>query len=280
VASLALRLNRRVGGQMPGDHRAPGLGSGVELAQLRPYQAGDDPRTIDPGASARTGELHVREHIPERALTTWLVVDVSPSMAFGTVHRLKSDVGHGAAMVLAQLAIRGGGRVALALAGAQGAQLIAPGGGRRALLAVRRTLEAGVSPDGASGGTDLGEAIARLARLADRPGLLAVVSDFRADDGWERALKRAGGRHATFAVEVVDRREAELPDVGRLALVDPETGQRVEADTSDPQLRRRYSEAEAARRSAVATSLRRTGATHIVLDTERDWLRELGRRMP
>jgi uncharacterized protein (DUF58 family) len=280
VQSMKLRLDRRIGGQLVGEHRAPGLGEGLELAQLRAYQPGDDPRNLDPGASARTGEPHVREHVPERALTTWLIVDVSPSMAFGTAERLKSDVALGAATVLSQIAIRGSGRVALALAGAPGSKLVPPSGGRRALVAVQRTLEKGVAPDTRGGGGGLAAAIDRLAGLADRPGLVAVVSDFRDQDGWERAFKRASARHATLAVEVVDPREAALPDVGRLQLVDPETGALVEVDSSDRRLRQRYAAAEAARRATVHEALRRAGALHIVLDTREEWLRAMGRRMP
>ena len=100
-------------GALPGDRRAPGVGAGTELAQLRPYEVGDDVRQIDPAATARTGEPHVRLQVPERTLTTWLVLDVSPSMAFGTAARLKADVAEGVALVLGRLAVRRAGRVAL-----------------------------------------------------------------------------------------------------------------------------------------------------------------------
>ena len=102
---------------LPGEHRAPGVGTGTELAQLRVYQPGDDVRQLDPAASARTGLPHVRLHVPERLMTAWIVLDVSPSMAFGTGLRLKSDVAAGAAAVLARLAVRRGGRAGLVLCG-------------------------------------------------------------------------------------------------------------------------------------------------------------------
>jgi uncharacterized protein (DUF58 family) len=279
VQSLALRLERRVGGLLPGAYRAPGVGSGTELAQIRPYRPGDDPRALDPGSSARTGVPHVREHMPERVLTTWLVVDVSPSMGFGTAQRLKSDVAEGAARVLARLAGRGGGRVGLALAGTGDLRLRPPRGGRRAVIAVEAALSGGVAPDGGGGSAGLGAVLDRVARVATRPGLVAVVSDFREeDDGrWQRVLRGIGGRHAVVCVEVVDPREAALPAVGRLKLVDPETGRLVDADTSDRALRHRYAAAEAARRAQVADAVRRARGTHVVLSTDADWLRDLGR---
>ena len=107
--ALDLVVARRAAGALPGDRRAAGVGTGTELAQLRPYEVGDDVRQIDPAATARTGEPHVRLHVPERTLTTWLVLDVSPSMAFGTADRLKADVAEGVALVLGRLAVRRAG---------------------------------------------------------------------------------------------------------------------------------------------------------------------------
>ena len=138
VGRVDLALSRRAGGILPGEHRTPGVGSGTELAQLRPYEVGDDPRRLDPAASARTGIPHVRQHVPERAMTTWLVLDVSASMAFGTGVRLKSDVGEGVAEIMGQLAVRRGGRIAVAVAGAGTLRLLPPRGGRGAVAAVRR----------------------------------------------------------------------------------------------------------------------------------------------
>ena len=106
-------------GVLPGERKAPGVGAGTELFQLRPYQPGDDVRQLDAAASARTGIPHVRLQVPERALTTWLVLDVSPSMAFGTADRLKADVAEGVVLVLGRLAARRGGRVALLTSGSR-----------------------------------------------------------------------------------------------------------------------------------------------------------------
>ena len=111
VEALDLVLARRAAGVLPGERRAAGRGTGTELAQIRPYQFGDDVRRLDAAASARTGHPHVRDYVPERTLTTWLLVDVSASMAFGTADRLKSDVAEGVALVIGRLAVRRAGRV-------------------------------------------------------------------------------------------------------------------------------------------------------------------------
>ncbi len=337
VARLEHTLRRRTGGILAGDHRAPGAGDGMELAQLRAYEAGDDVRRLDPAASARTGVPHVRLQVPERAVTTWIVLDASASMAFGTQGRLKSDVAEGVSEVVGRLGVRQGGRVALVLAGGSKPVILPPRPGRSALAAVTALVRQGVAPDasaptarrgrrrtGGSGGNDPGAGspagaraqgsglsrpgagsraggslesvppsgtdgveppagtlvvgLERLARVARGTGVVVVVSDFR-DDGWAAPLRAAAARHTVVAIEVVDPAEAELPAAGLLTLVDPETGRLVEADTGSGALRRAYTEAEADRREHVRSGIRAAGADHIVLSTERDWLRDLGRRM-
>jgi uncharacterized protein (DUF58 family) len=276
VDRLDLGIARRAGGLLPGERRAPGIGSGTELAQLRPYEPGDDPRHLDPAASARTGVPHVRQHVPERALTTWVVLDLGASMAFGTGLRLKSDVAEGVASTVARLATRRGGRVAMITAGAPDAATLPPRSGRRAFAAVRRLVGAGVAPDRTAVELPLGGALARVDSLARTRGLVTVISDFR-DDGWQAPLRALAQRHTVTAIEIADPREGELPDAGQLVLMDPETGAFVEADTSSPHAREAFAAAEAARRTAVADAIRRGRAHHVTLSTGADWLRELAR---
>jgi uncharacterized protein (DUF58 family) len=280
IAALDLALVRRTGGRLPGEHRGVGVGVGTELAQLRPYQVGDDVRQIDPAASARTGEPHVRQHVPERALTTWIVLDLTPSMAFGTAERLKSDVAEGVAKVVARLGVRRGGRVGVVAAGAGDPLLVPPAGGRRALGAIDRLLAQGVAPDGRAERDELAAALVRVRALARQPGLVVVASDFRDDGAWPTALRHlvATGQQVV-AVEIHDPRELELPDAGVLVLVDPESGEHHEADTRSAALRDAFAAAEAERRAHVAHELRRTGALHAVVRTDRDWLRDLGARL-
>jgi uncharacterized protein (DUF58 family) len=278
VAQLDLAIARRANGRLPGERRAPGVGSGTELAQLRPYEPGDDPRHLDPAASARTGIPHVRQHVPERALTTWVVLDLSASMAFGTGLRLKSDVAEGVAATVAQLAVRRGGRVALLTAGAPASAMRPPRSGRGAFAAVRKLVGAGVAPDTTVAELPLAAALKRVSLLARTRGLVTVVSDFR-EDSWTAPLRALAQRHTVTAIEITDPREAELPDVGQLVLVDPETGSTVEADTSSARTRAAFAAAEAERRAGVAAAIRRARAHHVVLSTGDDWLRELARAL-
>jgi uncharacterized protein (DUF58 family) len=279
VEVLDLAFVRWAGGVIAGEHRAAGVGSGTELAQLRPYQPGDDVRQLDPAATARTGVPHVRQQVPERLLTTWLAVDLSPSMAFGTADRLKSDVAEGVVDVLGALAIRRGGRVGLLTFGAQASLLLPPRGGRGARVGLRRALAEGVAPDGAAG-EPLSTTLAKLGRLTEIRSLIVVMSDFAGSPAeWARPLAALGARHTVLAVEVRDPREQELPDVGRLAMVDPETGARIEVDTRDRRLRERFAQAARTERAEVAGALRRAGAEHVVLSTSGAWARQLGRRL-
>ena len=267
-------LSRRVAGLLSGEHRAPGAAAGLELAQVRPYEPGDDVRRLDAAASARTGEPHVRLQVPERAMVTWLVLDLSPSMAFGSTQRLKSDVAEGVAEVVARLAVRHGGRLAVALAAGE-AQVLPPRGGREALAATRALVRCGVAPDGTRG-AGLQDAMARVGRLARRPGWVVVVSDFR-EDGWQGPLRGLATRHGVLAVEVGDPLEERLPDAGTLTLQDPETGELLDVDTGAPAVRAAFARAEQERAQRLTEDLRRVGAHRVALRTDADWLRELGR---
>jgi uncharacterized protein (DUF58 family) len=282
IEAIDVAVTRLVTHTLPGDRRAAGVGLGTELAQIRPYEFGDDVRHIDAAASARTGTPHVRLHVPERALTTWIVLDLSPSMAFGTGRRLKADVAEGAALVFGRLGVRRAGSVGLVGFGAGGpggARVLPPRGAKPGMVALRRLLAEGVAPDGHHDPSALADALALAGRLAGPPGLVVVISDFRDQQGWERPLGSLRIRHSVVAVEVADPREAELPEVGHLMLVDPETGARLEVNTSRRRVREKFAELEGRRRAAVAAELRRLRVHHTVLSTDEDWLVELGRRL-
>lgn len=280
IDALDVGVNRLVARTLPGDRRAAGVGLGTELAQLRPYEVGDDVRHIDAAATARSaGQPHVRLHVPERALTTWIVLDLSPSMAFGTARRLKADLAEGVALVFGRLGVRRAGSVGLVSFGADVPLVLAPRGSKPGIVALRSALARGVAPDGQSDPRGLAEALVQVSRLAGQPGLMVVVSDFRDQQAWERPLGSLRIRHATVAIEISDPREAELPAVGQLALVDPETGRRAEVDTSSPRLRRRFAELERRRQEHLDAELRRLRVKHVALSTGEEWLPSLGRQL-
>lgn len=279
VDALDVAVTRLVTRALPGDRRAAGVGLGTELAQLRPYEIGDDVRRIDPAATARTAVPHVRLHVPERALTSWIALDQSPSMAFGTAQRLKADVAEGVALVFARLGIRRAGSVGMVCFGSSTPQVLPPRGSKPGMVAVRRTLEAGVAPDGEHDPNGMAGALRTLGRLAKQPGLVVIISDFREQSQWERPLGALRIHHAVLAVEISDPRESELPAVGHLRLVDPETGARVDVDTSLRRVRERFAALEQERREGIASELRRLRVDHVELSTERDWLLDLGRRL-
>jgi uncharacterized protein (DUF58 family) len=235
---------------------------------------GDDVRRIDWNVTARSGEAHVREHVAERAARTWLLLDTSASMTFGTADRRKWDVAEGVALVLGYLASRRGNRLAVATFG-DAAPVVRPDRhGRAGLLGLLHALRR--EPDGdPTGTTPFGEACERAARLVRRRSLLVAVSDFRGPLDWRRPLLRLATQHDVVAVEIRDRREDELPDVGVVHLVDPETREQLQVDTRDTRLRTQFAAAATAERDQLARLLRSAGVPHVVLSTSGEWLRTL-----
>ena len=279
LRALELSVRRKVDGLLAGDHRSLRLGQGTELAQVRLYVPGDDVRKIDWNATARTGQPHVRVHVAERALTTWLVLDVSASMAWGTADRTKADVASGACLAIAHAATRGVNRVGVVTFGGVEEGHRPPSQGRHALLAVSSTLrDLRARPRDQLGGPAPGEglsaALQRTGRLARSRSLIVVVSDLRGDPErtWRVPLLALSARHDVVVTEVLDAREQSLPAVGELTLVDPETGKLLRVDTSSRRLRERFAAAAAAERAAVAAAVTGAGADHVVLTTAGDWL--------
>jgi uncharacterized protein (DUF58 family) len=280
LKALELTIARRVEGMLAGDHRSALLGRGTELAQVRPYVPGDDVRLIDWNVTARTTEPHVRVHLAERVLVTWVVLDTTPSMAFGTAERRKADVALGATLAIGHAATIRGNRVGLVGFGGQGVRLVPPRQGRAGLVGLLLVLREGHEPSltvapGGPGSSPLAEALKTLGGVAQQRALVVVVSDFRGERDWRRPLLQLAGRHEVVAVEVRDPREQELEPAGTLSLVDPETGRELRVDTDDPRLRARFAEAAAEERAAVAHQLASAGVAHVTLSTDRDWLRDL-----
>jgi uncharacterized protein (DUF58 family) len=276
LRALDITVARRMEGLLAGDYRSRLLGDGSELAQIRPYTPGDDVRQIDWNVTARTGEPHVRVQHAERVLVTWLVLDTSPSMQFGTADRRKADVAEGAAIAVGHVATRRGNRLGVVTFGDARPRSAPVRQGRRGLLGLLTALrDDAEEQEQRVGATSLGEAIRRADALARQRSFVVLVSDFRGPDDWRRPLLQLAGRHDVVAVEIRDPREQELPNAGELWLVDPETGRQLRVDTRSAKLRSRFAAAAAAERSRVAHTLGSLGVRHVVLTTSGDWLREL-----
>jgi uncharacterized protein (DUF58 family) len=281
LRALDLTVGRRIRGLLPGEYRANDLGGGTELAGVRPYEPGDDVRRIDWNVTARTTVPHVRIHVPERALTTWLVLDCSPSMQFGTADRRKADVAEGVSIAMAHLSSQRGNRLGVVTFGGPVDRRVPPRTGRGALLAT--LLDAELDAEAAGPGRDEpgtadrspADALTFVARGTPPGGQVVLVTDLRGPLDWLPQLGAVAQRHAVLVVEVRDPREDELPDVGDLTLVDAETGREVRVDTRSSALRTRFAEAAARDRAHVASELRRLRVRHVVLSTSGSWLRSL-----
>jgi uncharacterized protein (DUF58 family) len=231
-------------------------------------------RLIEWNVTARTSVPHVRVNLAERVLVTWLLLDVSPSMRFGTAERRKCDVAAGVALAVGHVATRRGNRLGVLTFGGRENKTLPPAQGRHGLLGLLTALHEESELEG-GGTTSVGSALARAGAVARQRGLVVVVSDFRGLLDWRESLLRLLPRHDVLAIEIRDRREQELPDVGEVWLVDPETGRQVRLDTRSATLRERFAAAAAEERSGVARVLSALGVPHVVLATEGDWLREL-----
>lgn len=284
--ALELAVRRRLPGRLHGDKRGLRLGSGSDPEEVVRYRPGeDDVRRIDWNVTARVGEAHVWRPLAEHELETWVLVDDTPSMAFGTVAMEKRDIAAGVVAAIALLTAGPGNRLGTAHLTGDGLTWAAPVPSR---AAAHRALRRGPSrPSTHAGpGPDLAATLRTFAARHPRPGVRVIVTDLVEADGrterpfaWEQPLRRLAAAHEVVLVEVVDPRELELPDVGAVTLEDPETGRRQEVFTSDRRLRARYAAMTAAHRAATADAVRSSRAGHVLLRTDRDWVRDLARHV-
>jgi uncharacterized protein (DUF58 family) len=260
---LEFKVVRRLDGLLFGDYTGVFYGPSLDLAEVREYQPGDEIRRIDWNLTARMHRLFVRQYLEERELTAWLLVDLSPSMAFGTRRQLKRETAAEFAAVAAYIIARHGDKVGLI--GFPGRDVyVPPRGGRVHVLRILHTLQrASARPD--SGGLAAG--LRQAAGALRRRSLVFVISDFQAPDGWQPHLRELRRRHDVVAVWISDPAEHELPDVGGLFVRDPESGQQVWVDTSDATLRHTYRDLVSAQRSTVAAALRLAAVDALELST-------------
>jgi uncharacterized protein (DUF58 family) len=272
---LDWRVIRRLDGLLQGDYRTLFYGEGVDFADLREYQPDDDVRHIDWNVTARTTTPYVRQFLAERELTAWLLLDRSPSMAFGATERTKEMVVTDLVATLARLLTRGGNRVGAILYENAVERIIEPRGGRNQVLRIAREL---LKPTAASGAeTNLAGLVTTAANVIRRRSLVFVISDFISEPGWERGLALLTQRHEVVAIRVWDPREVELPDVGVVVMQDSETGAQLFVDTSDPKFRRRFRAAADAREERLQASVERVGLDLFSLSTDDDLVRALVR---
>ncbi|SDE60286.1 DUF58 domain-containing protein [Auraticoccus monumenti] len=286
---LELAIVRRLEGFLQGDHLGLLPGPGTDTNDARPYQAGeDDVRKIDWAVTARTTVPHVRDTMADRELEVWALLDVTPSMNWGTEGVTKRDLGIAAVATIGFLSQKMGDRFGGMMMRPNEMRRLPARSGRSALYGLlRRMLTEPIVPDHEVGPMSLAAGVEELARTQRRRGLRVVVSDFltpgdheldpNVEPEWERAMRRLSVRNQVLAVEVVDRREIEFPDVGDMLIRDPETDFERYVDTADAAARQRMDAASAAQRERIRIALRRAGVGHIQLRTDRDWVQDIAR---
>lgn len=272
---LELDVERRLDGLLQGDYRGLVSGLGAEPGEARDYLPGDDIRRMDWNVTARMATPHVRDTIADRELETTIVVDLSPSIDFGTAVRRKADLALALVAAIGILTDRTGNRLGAVVTDGSTLTELRARTGRRNLLALLQRLA--THQAGAPGrNAGLADALRRIGGPSRRRGLAVVVSDLL-DSGWDEPLKAVSRRHETLVVELVDPRELELPNVGVIELRDRETGALREVDTRSRKLRDRYAKAGQQRLADHTRRVREAGADHLVLRTSDDWVLELAR---
>jgi uncharacterized protein (DUF58 family) len=264
VKLLELRTRGLVNSLFTGEYRSVFKGQGMEFSEVREYQVGDEVRSIDWNVTARMGKPYVKRYIEERELTVMLLVDLSGSERFGTRRRFKSELASELAAVLAMSAIRNNDRVGALLFTDHIEHVVPPRKGRRHALRLMRDL-LGFEPT--RSGTDLARALDYTAKLLVHKAIIFVVSDFQ-DEDIEHPLKLLAQRHDVVAVTVDDPSEQELPDLGLARFVDPESGATLDVDTSDPDVRARFTEAVREELGNRRRLLRRLAIDEIPIHTD------------
>jgi uncharacterized protein (DUF58 family) len=260
---------RRLDGLLHGDYRTLFRGFGLDLADLREYQYGDDVRHIDWNVTARLQTPYVREYQEDREITAWFLLDLSRSLDFGSQEVKKGALSADFVGLLARLLTRHGNRVGAILYGLDVDRMIPARNGRRQVLALLHAMTTRPPlPEGK--GTRLDELLRSAFNFIHRRSLVFLVSDFISAPGWERPLVQLSRRHELIAVRLHDPLEAELPDLGLLVFQDAETGEQLFVDTHDGKFRQRFMDAAESREAAVREALREAGVDALELSTGAD----------
>jgi uncharacterized protein (DUF58 family) len=266
---LDWKVIRRLDGLLQGDYRTLFYGDGLDFADLREYQAEDDIRYIDWNVTARTNNLHVRQYREDREITSWFLIDRSPSMEFGPAERSKEQVLVDLAATLVRLLTRNGNRVGAILYNNEMEGFIPPRSGRiQVLRLIRELLRETEAP--AKKTTDLKVLLNAGLNTFSRRSLVFVISDFISEPGWEKPLSLLNRRHEMIGIRLWDPREIELPNAGLIVVEDSETGEQLQVDTSNPTFRRNFIEAAERREATLKEKLKRAGVDLYGISTEED----------
>ncbi len=260
---------RRLDGLLQGDYRTLMRGTGLDLADLREYQHHDDVRHIDWNVTARLQVPHVRVYTEDREVAAWFLLDLSPSIDFGSGQQRKVGVSAEFVAVLARLLTRHGNRVGALLYGAGVDTMIPARAGRRHVLHLLHSIQTRPAPT-ETGTTRLHELLNSAANAIRRRATVFVVSDFISEPGWEKPLAQLAQRHEVVAVRLLDPLELELPDLGLIPIRDAETGEQLLVDTHDAGFRKRFARIAAQREAELRQSLGRAGVDTLELSTDDD----------
>jgi len=278
LQQLDWQVIRRLDGLLQGDYRSLFYGYGVDFADLREYQPQDDIRYMDWNVTARMDAPYVRKYIEEREISAWFLLDLSPSIDFGTVENqiLKRNVLINFVAILARLLTRHGNRVGAVLYTSRVEKTIPAGGGR---LQVLRLIHELVNQPRLrnSPATDLSPLIMSGLNLIKRRSLIFIVSDFMSLPGWDKPLGLLSQRHDVLAIRLTDPLEYELPDLGPIVLEDSETGEQLYVDTHDGQFRHRFQQAGLQREQELAQIFKRCKVDSLSLATDEDLVRAIVR---
>ena len=273
---LDWQVVRRLDGMLQGDYRSLFYGYGVDFADLREYQPEDDVRYIDWNVTARMNTPYVRQYMEDREITAWFLLDLSPSVDFGTAQNLKRTMLIDFVTTLARLLTRHGNRVGAIFYGSHIERTIPPRGGRdQVLRLVNDLLKQPYLPRAPF--TDLTPLLQGGLYAIKRRSLVFVISDFISAPGWERALNLLNRRHEVLTVRLWDPREIKLPDIGVVVMEDAETGDQMYVDTHDRKFRQRFEEAARLREDELSSSFKRAGVNVLSLSTEDDLVRSIVR---
>ncbi len=271
VGRIRILTNRLIDDQLAGDYHSTFKGQGVEFDEVRPYEVGDDVRSIDWNVTARTGIPYIKRFSEERELTILFLVDVSGSQSYGSRRRTKSELAAEVTALLALTAIRNQDKVGLVLFSDRIVKYIPPRKGRDSVMRLAREVLA--ASEDAEGGTDIAGALKFLNGVQKRKAVVFLVSDFLQPSGaYDRLLQATARHHDVICLTVSDPAESELPDAGLVELEDPETGDLVLVDTSSEAVRRAFALKALEERAALSSFFVRSRIETLELATDRPYI--------